>query len=323
MNRTEYYNYIEERLSLLSQRIERRGRLNILDFHIHSENFYRDFFNLLYGWKLENANIAQQNVEAIDLIDRNNKILIQVSATNTKAKIENSFNKLPAQIYNDYTFKFISIAKSAKNLQIAAYTPPCGITFRSTEDIYDVDRILITVQYLGIDKLKAVYDFVWKELGKETPTRQLESALTAIIKLLSQTKLDEFESSPLHAFDVDRKIEFNQLSNYRTLIVEYNIYQSTVSRIYTAFDEMGQNKSLIVLNKIRKIYTTNKNNETGDKLFALITDSIKTEIRQSANLDINMSTDAIDMYVDMIVVDAFIRCKIFENPQKENNHATT
>ena len=53
MNRADYYNYIEEKLVVLGRRIELRGKLNVLDYHIHSEYFYRDFFNLLYGSILE------------------------------------------------------------------------------------------------------------------------------------------------------------------------------------------------------------------------------------------------------------------------------
>ena len=56
MNRENLFNYIEEHLAVLAYRVERRGKLNILDLHLHSENFYRDFLNLLYGWNLENQN---------------------------------------------------------------------------------------------------------------------------------------------------------------------------------------------------------------------------------------------------------------------------
>ena len=79
MNRTQYFDYIEEKLNLLALRINERGRFNILNLHIHSENFYLHFFNDLFGWKLENLNKSQQNVEAIDLIDHTNKFITKVS----------------------------------------------------------------------------------------------------------------------------------------------------------------------------------------------------------------------------------------------------
>ncbi|MFH1188051.1 MAG: SMEK domain-containing protein [bacterium] len=44
MNRPHYYNYVGNKLCTLANEIESNGKRNILDLHIHSENFYRDFF---------------------------------------------------------------------------------------------------------------------------------------------------------------------------------------------------------------------------------------------------------------------------------------
>lgn len=68
LNREVYYKHIEEYLLLLAIRTEKAGKLNVLDLHLHSENFYRDFLNRLYGFNLENANVALQNVDSIDLL---------------------------------------------------------------------------------------------------------------------------------------------------------------------------------------------------------------------------------------------------------------
>lgn len=93
MNRTEYYNYIDEKLHTLAYRITTNGKLNMLHLHMHSENFYLHLFNLLYEYNLKNLNKTLQNVEAIDLIDDEKKIVIQVSSTNTKQKIESSLKE--------------------------------------------------------------------------------------------------------------------------------------------------------------------------------------------------------------------------------------
>lgn len=83
MNRTKYHNYILEKLATLATRINVNGKLNNLELHVHSENFYAHFLNELYGWNVRNLNPFKQNVEGIDLVDDTNKIIIQVSATNT------------------------------------------------------------------------------------------------------------------------------------------------------------------------------------------------------------------------------------------------
>ena len=90
MNRNQYYIYIENKLHVLSRTIESRGKLNLLDLHVHSENFYLHFFNLLFNYELENLNTKLQNVAAIDLIDYKHKLIFQVSSTSTKQKIESA-----------------------------------------------------------------------------------------------------------------------------------------------------------------------------------------------------------------------------------------
>jgi hypothetical protein len=152
MNRATFYNYIEERLLTLCTRVELRGKINILDYHLHSENFYRDLFNKLYTWDLENLNSQIHNVEAIDLVDKTNKIVIQVSATNTKSKIDSTLSKssLSLSEYNGFNFKFISIAKDADYLRSQAYNPPTGLTFVPATDIFDAKSILQNIYNLDV-----------------------------------------------------------------------------------------------------------------------------------------------------------------------------
>jgi len=178
MSRMEFFNYIEEKLSILATRIELRGRLNILDLHLHSENFYMYFFNMLFGWKLKNLNTISQNVAGIDLIDDDKKFIVQVSATATKNKIESALKRVPSK-YNDYSFKFISISRGAKELQTKTYENPQNLKFSPAEDIYDICTLLTVISSMDIDRLKEVYNFLGKELGGDA---------TGIIKPLTIDK---------------------------------------------------------------------------------------------------------------------------------------
>ena len=42
MNRSNYFNYIEQELNTLSYRIKIRGKINLLDLNIYSETFFAD-----------------------------------------------------------------------------------------------------------------------------------------------------------------------------------------------------------------------------------------------------------------------------------------
>ena len=48
---------------------------------------------LVYGLCLQNLNTFSQNVEGIDLIDNVNKLIVQVSSTSTKKKIDSTLSK--------------------------------------------------------------------------------------------------------------------------------------------------------------------------------------------------------------------------------------
>ena len=76
---------------------------------MHSENFYRDFMNLVYGWSLENANNRLQNIEEY-------------------AK-------------KGYTFKFVSIAENADQLRQQIYDNLYNIGFNPTKDIFDISSL--------------------------------------------------------------------------------------------------------------------------------------------------------------------------------------
>ena len=260
-------------------------------------------------------NSENQNVEAIDLVDDTNKLIVQVSATNTKEKINHSLSKDVSK-YTDYTFKFISIARSADALRDKTYKTPNRIAFDPKNDIYDVVSLLKIIQHLSIDKLEEVYIFINKELCGNIDSSTIDSDLTAVIQILSQTDLSTDNIIRLNnEFEIDNKIEYNHLSTEsKDVIRDYCLYQNIVGKIYAAFDKEGMNKSLFVLNRIRGIFITYKGTLEGDELFGKIRECVKREIYDSLNRG-NLTKEAIEMCADVIIVDAFIRCKIFENPQ--------
>lgn len=315
MNRASLFNYIEEHLVVLAYRVKARGKLNILDLHLHSENFYRDFLNLLYDWNLENLNKVNQNVEAIDLIDKAHKIIIQISSITTKQKIESALGKDSMSNYNGWSFKFVPIVQSAANLRTKTFENPHGLEFSPSSDIFDIDSLLREVYGLNIDKLQEVKTFIQKELGNDTTLMLIESDLTRIITMLAQVDWSTFDPIKLdNDFQIDTKIDHNDLIKSRAIVKEYNIWQNSVSRIYSTFDAEGLNKSLFVLQKIRSFYLEHCYELKGDDLFDAVRNDVKTEIRKHP-ISGELTKESIDICSDVIVVDAFIRCRIFENPE--------
>ena len=318
MNRTRYYNYIEERLNFLAYRIEKRGKINLLDLNIHSETFFAELFNILYNYNLVNLNYIKQNTEGIDLIDTKNKIIIQVSATSTKEKIENSLNKGIYLFYKDYNFKFISISKEVSSkLRATEFENPYNLIFDSQKDILDSTTLLRYILNLEIDKQKILFEFIKKELGEEISTIKVDSNLATIINILAEEDLD-FKNTEINTtiFVIEEKINYNNLNGVRELIDDYKIFSVKLDQKYVEFDRGGKNRSTSILQIIRKKYIKVKNEKKySEEIFYGVVENIIKIIEESANYK-KLPFEELEMCVDILVVDAFMRCKIFENPEE-------
>ncbi len=318
MNRSTYFDFIESKLSLLATRIEVRGGLNILNLHLHSENFYLHFFKVLFGWELQNLNAMQQNAAGVDLVDTTNKIIVQVSATATKQKIESALAK-DLSTYKGYSFKFISISKDAKKLRTKTFSNPHNLAFSPAEDIFDITSLLVLIEKMDIDRQKDVYEFLKKELKSEPDPEKVESNLTTIIKILSKEDWSQgalgFEIVP---YDIEAKISYNQLDTARALIDDYKIHYHRIDKIYSAFNKQGMNKSISILNGIRTEYLALGAVVSPDQCFFSVIDKVIRKIQASANYT-PIPDEELELSVQILVVDAFIRCKIFKNPSGDTD----
>lgn len=314
MNRSVYWDYIEGRLSTLATSIEVRGKLNILNWHLHSENFYLHFLNELFGWQLKNINAIKQNTDAIDLIDSNNQIVIQVSATASKQKVESALSK-NLSTYGGHTFKFISISKDASKLRNDTFRNPHNLIFNPKSDILDIPLILTVIGTLGIDDQKRIYEFIKKELGEDISPEKVETNLATIINILANEDWNQAASDfEIKSFDIKKKIDYNKLSSAKNIIEDYKVYYGRVDKTYAEFSKQGANKSNSVLASVRGFYIANQANFSDDNLFFKIFDCVVDRIQKSANY-VTLPFDELELCVNILLVDAFIRCKIFENPE--------
>lgn len=105
MHRMVYFDYIEKQLNFLALRLSVRSKINLLELNIHSETFFADFCNILFDLELNSLNAHTQNIEGIDLIDRKNKIIAQVTSVGTRA------NKVADFIKNNNIQLVVSMLK--------------------------------------------------------------------------------------------------------------------------------------------------------------------------------------------------------------------
>lgn len=323
MNRSNYFNYIEEKLNILSYRIKSRGKINLLDLNIYSETFFAELMNRLLGYELKNINVIRQNTEGIDLVDNKNRVIVQVSSTSSKQKIENSLAKKILEDYSGFCFKFIAISGDVDKLRAQAFTNPYKVIFSPSNDIYDIKSLLNIVLNMQISSQRGLYEFLKDELGSFVDIVKVDSNLASIINILSQEDLSGIVDSPeINSFEILRKIEFNDLLTVQPTIDDYKIYYSRLDEKYKEFDKQGANKSLSVLAVIRKQYIKllGENVEPYEMFFSII-DNLIELIMNSKNY-VEIPYEELEMCVSILVVDTFIRCKIFKNPEGYNHAAT-
>jgi hypothetical protein len=315
MNRQIYFDEIESRLSWLATRIELRSSLNILNLNLHSEDFYIHFLNAVFGFELVNLNDVQQNVPGLDLVDNKKKLVVQVSSTATKQKIEASLAKNLTR-YAGYTFRFVSISKKVSGLKKLGIQNLSGLLYDPEKDTLDLSKILAHIKSQSIEKVKVIRDLVCRELKFEVDREKAESNLASIIEILADVdwKLPRGFSPQTIPYDIEKKISFNKLSTAQVLINDYKAYYFKVDQIYSTFDQQGANKSLSVLNGLRTLYLEQMDNSDADMIFNSI-------VRRAIEIVIDSKNYAprpieeLQMSVEILTVDAFIRCKIFENPE--------
>ena len=161
--------------------------------------------------------------------------------------------------------------------------------------------------------------------------RKNPTILAKVIKILASSyqihQGDDFDSK---AFSLEAKIEYNNVIEYKHVLEEYKVYQGKLNAVYSEIESQGANDKEFFLENIKKYYLLAKGeilkkNHTIDDIrnsADLLIYKVKTSLwglwEQSENIDPNMSFEVVDTCLDILIVDAFMRCNILEKPENDN-----
>ena len=150
MNRSNYFNYIEEKINILSYRIKSRGKINLLDLNIYSETFFAELMNHLLGYELKNINVIKQNTEGIDLVNDEIDALNEKKASfNLNETLEEDLEQLNIVKYNiNRTSALISKLEIRKNL--------------IEESQRDLER---SISHIDLQQLRLLYEEVTENIS--------------------------------------------------------------------------------------------------------------------------------------------------------------
>lgn len=151
--------------------------------------------------------------------------------------------------------------------------------------------------------------------------RLLNQAVNAIASIKFEKTLDE---NSVNTFNIDKKIEYNSIKKYKYTIEEYRKYYGKLNSLYSELEKQGSFKKEKLLQIIKNLYLKIKgefingqNNEL--EIIQKNADNILKKVENSlcSLIDKNKSNeDDIYIAIPIIMVDAFMRCKILEEPKK-------
>lgn len=323
MKSKEYFDLCINKLAVLAHEVELRNSVNILDLNIYCEDFFARLLNLLFGHTLTNMNATQQNAASIDLIDKTNKVILQVSSTATQNKVQTALSHTTLKSYSGYNFRFVSISKDASDLKKKTFQNPNGLVFSAADDIIDLKTISALLLHKPPSKLQQIYSFLREELSQRDPLPPSETNIAALIKILGNEDLNPAAQNGVPIpFLIEDKIQFNNLDVASELIETYAIYQPRIDKLYASFDVVGKNRSTSVLGMFRATYLKlKKAGSKNDDLFFEIVESVMEMVKNSSNYS-PIPAEELELCIQVLAVDAFMRCRIFKNPKDAKNVAT-
>lgn len=163
--------------------------------------------------------------------------------------------------------------------------------------------------------------FQSSEKFKNNPS-MLKNAINAIAKI----DLDVLqEEERLNVVEPNHKIAYNSIKSNIAMIQEYKAYHEKINSLYDELERQGSIKKEKLLNNIKQIYIQTMGNyildskkpievirENSDKIIDDVFDELYEKMQGSGAWD-----EDIVLGIRLIMVDAFIRCKILEEPPQK------
>ena len=151
------------------------------------------------------------------------------------------------------------------------------------------------------------------------------SALNVIVGFVGNRIFgDAIKEEPTNAPDTEDKILYNNVILFKPVIEEYAVYQGKLNKLYEEIEKQGSTKKEFVLQNIKAIYLKEKGkyeNIEGIRANAdIIIENVENQlwkiIENSSNPVLDLPIEAIKIGLLIILVDAFMRCNILEEPPK-------
>ncbi|GAB1623765.1 hypothetical protein AAOGI_38150 [Agarivorans albus] len=188
------------------------------------------------------------------------------------------------------------------------------------------DVVKYTVSVLRRMKLAHEREML-SRCSAQRPLSQRPSLLADVINKIGENDIDEVIDKPVtNSFSVEDKIDYNDVIENRSIIYEYSAYQGKINALYGELERAGSGRKRSLLRNIKGIYLEAKGKILGqddslssvkvhaDKLIEYVKRALHEQVDASSNNVSDLPYEDVEFAVSIIMVDAFMRCKILEEP---------
>ncbi|HBN6703712.1 TPA: hypothetical protein L3261_003533 [Elizabethkingia anophelis] len=182
-----------------------------------------------------------------------------------------------------------------------------------------------TIEVLKEMKRNHEAKFIQIATGKNIIT-QNPSALNVVIGSLGSTIFDSQNGNePMSAPDPEDKIKYNNIIRFKPIIEEYKVYQGRLNKIYEEIEKQGSTRKEFILHNIKSAYLLEKGKydnidqirANADNIVENVQAKLWSIIENSSNVNPHLPIEAVQISLYVVLVDAFMRCSILEEPPKQ------
>jgi len=219
---------------------------------------------------------------------------------------------------------------------------PGGQRYNSTSDdnyrrIYENLLLLCANHHLQTNDIVKYTEVILQEMRRDHEAKILKlisesnilvkypSALTTIVGFVGKRIFEDLiTEEPINAPNTADKILYNNVILFKPVIEEYSVYQGKLNKLYEEIEKQGSTKKEFVLQNIKSIYLKEKGKykdleairANADIIIENVENELWKILENSSNPISDLPIEVIKIGLLIIMVDAFMRCNILEEPPK-------
>ena len=182
-------------------------------------------------------------------------------------------------------------------------------------------------QKYTVEKLKKMKQNHEMYISSKLSPQKKSSYLSEIVNKISMRDIDEVEGEEVsNSFNPEDKIVYNNIKIYKPILKECKVYQAKLNTIYKEIELQGSFRKNTLLRNIKFIYLRAKGDlscdsqqdimKKSDELIDKVKNALWKLFEETDNSETKICYEDLNFGLQIIIVDAFMRCKILEEPRK-------